>query len=380
LSSIRLTIINITAGGISGGYRKYLQNMIPLLVQYQEIDEILCISPSSWGIDQWFGKVEKVTFVEHKKFNLFSKYDKKIQQLLDDFSPDIIFIPVERCFSYNNIPVVNMLQNMEPLAYSNEGNPLLEKLRNLFRARTAKKAMESADKIIAVSRFVRSFLIQVLKIPEGKIELIYYGMDDASNCNVVKPCNISIDWEGKFIFTAGSIRPARGLEDLLQAMQYFGDESLNLVIAGEVSPNMVAYQNKLKRWIEEKGFQGRVCWAGGLVEEEMKWCYDRCKIFVMTSRVESFGQIALEALSQGAMCISTDNPCLPELFGDAAIFYPLKDENILVEMIQTVLTWDDNQREIMSEKAKKRAAEFSWDVCAEKTVAVLAKTVGNFNR
>ena len=34
---------------------------------------------------------------------------------------------------------------------------------------------------------------------------------------------------------------------------------------------------------------------------------------------------------------------------------------------------DDNQRKAMSEKAKKRAAEFSWDVCAEKTVAELVK-------
>ena len=38
---------------------------------------------------------------------------------------------------------------------------------------------------------------------------------------------------------------------------------------------------------------------------------------------------------------------------------------------------DDNQRNAMSKKAKKRAAEFSWDVCAEKTVAELAKAVEN---
>ena len=36
---------------------------------------------------------------------------------------------------------------------------------------------------------------------------------------------------------------------------------------------------------------------------------------------------------------------------------------------------DNNQRKAMSEKAKKRAAEFSWDVCADKTVAELAKAI-----
>ena len=95
----------------------------------------------------------------------------------------------------------------------------------------------------------------------------------------------------------------------------------------------------------------------------------------MTSRVESFGMIGGEAMSHGCICISADNPCLPELFGDAAVYYPPIDGQSLAEAIQTVLTWDDNQRKTMSEKAKKRAAKFSWDVCAEKTVAALAKAV-----
>ncbi|MDP8265659.1 MAG: glycosyltransferase family 1 protein [Candidatus Aceula meridiana] len=377
---MKIAVINITAGGISGGYRKYLQHMIPLFSQRTETEEILCISPHAWGVENWFGNIEKVEFYSYKKFNMLKTSNKKITKYLDDFSPDVLLVPVERCFSYKNVPVVNMLQNMEPLAYLNEGNPLFEKLRNLLRARTAKKAMERADKIIAVSRFVRSFLMQDLKISESKIELIYYGMDDVSDCNVVKSRNIPIGWEEKFIFTAGSIRPARGLEDLLQAMRRLGDgggESLHLVIAGEVSPNMVAYQNKLKRWIEEKGLQDRVCWTGGLVEEEMRWCYNTCKIFVMTSRVESFGQIALEALSQGAMCISTDSSCLPEIFGDAAIYYSPKDIDALVKAIQSVLRWGPQKQENVQKKAKVQAVQFSWDTCARKTVKLLDKILGD---
>jgi glycosyltransferase involved in cell wall biosynthesis len=82
-------------------------------------------------------------------------------------------------------------------------------------------------------------------------------------------------------------------------------------------------------------------------------------------------------MSHGCVCISADNPCLPELFGDAAIFYPPKDGQALAEAIQTVLAWDNNQRKLTSEKAKKRAAEFSWDVCAERTVAELARAIKN---
>ena len=78
-------------------------------------------------------------------------------------------------------------------------------------------------------------------------------------------------------------------------------------------------------------------------------------------------------MSHGCICISADNPYLPELFGDAAIFYSPKDCKTLAQATKTVLGWDDNQRKIMAEKAKKRAGEFSWDICAERTVKELSK-------
>ena len=41
----------------------------------------------------------------------------------------------------------------------------------------------------------------------------------------------------------------------------------------------------------------KIRWAGKLSEAEMDWCYSNCSLFVMTSRVESFGLTGVEALS-----------------------------------------------------------------------------------
>lgn len=65
------------------------------------------------------------------------------------------------------------------------------------------------------------------------------------------------------------------------------------------------------------------------------------------------------------------------VFWEAAIYYPPKNGQALAEATKRVLTWDKNQRKIMSGKARKQATKFSWDVCAEKTVAVMAKAVKN---
>lgn len=215
-------------------------------------------------------------------------------------------------------------------------------------------------------------------IPGDRIGMVYHGIDAPKKNDGVRPISVPESWKGRFLFTAGSIRPARGLEDALWAINYLVSQNAEIegiVIAGEVPTNMIPYQKKLKNWIKKHNLSSKVFWAGNLNENEMAWCYQNCRAFVMTSRVESFGQVALEAMSYGCVCVATDNPCLPEIFGDAALFYTPKDGKALAEMIQTVLAWDENQCKAASERAIKRAGEFSWDICVEKTVTALE--IGN---
>ena len=86
--------------------------------------------------------------------------------------------------------------------------------------------MKNADGITALSRFVSDFLKTNWEIPAEKIGLVYHGIDSERNSRCRKPQNILESWQNNFIFTAGSIRPARGLEDLLLVMK-------NLSLQGE---------------------------------------------------------------------------------------------------------------------------------------------------
>ena len=378
---MRIAVLNLTAGGMSGGYKKYLCKIIPLLAVHPEVEAILFVSVSTLNIRGWFDPIPNVEFACCKPLGLISHgIEPELKLRLEKFSPDVIFVPTERLFRFNKTPIVNMIQNMEPLIGFNEGNPVSEKVKNWFRAYYAKKAVKKADRVIAISNFVKDFLIKKWGTPGDKIGVVYHGIDGSANRVVSKPQNIPIDWIKKFIFTAGSIRPARGLEDLLWAVYYLykTDKELpGLVIAGDVSPDMAVYQNKLKRWAEERGLSDIVCWIGNLGIDEMKWCYNNCGVFVMSSRVESFGQIALEAMSQGCICISADNPCLPEIFKDAAIYYPPKDSQALAKAIKSVFRLDSMQRERVSELARMRSAEFSWDACAERTMVELSRAIKN---
>lgn len=378
---MRIAIINMTGGGMSGGYQKYLRNVIPIMAAHPDVEAILCATPASNGVSDWFGPMPNVKFVDCKPFRvLFPHHDAVLLREMKRYSPDAIFVPVERQFHFENVPVVNMIQNMEPFTTNVEGNPFTEKVKNRIRFMDGERAIKKSVRVIAVSEFVRDFLVYNWNIPNKNIGLVYHGIDLPENNEGERPNLIPEEWRKRFLFTAGSIRPARGLEDAILAMKHLLSKNIEikgLVIAGETELRMIAYQKKLKDWIQTHNLSSKVCWVGSLSEKEMTWCYKNCCIFLMTSRIESFGMIAGEAMAHGCICISADNPCLPEIFDDAAIYYLPKDGKALAEAIQSMFIWDNDQRKEASEKAKKRATEFSWEVCAEKTVEELAKAIKN---
>ena len=378
---MKIAIVNLSRGGMSGGYRKYLQNVIPRMAAHPDVEAILCASPASLKVHDWFELLTNVNFIDCKPYQLFGfRTDSELNQNLKKFSPDVVFVPTERFFRFNGVPVVNMIQNMEPFVSGIENNPFSERFKIWVQRIDAKKSILRSYRVIAISDFVRGFLIQQLNIPDDKIGLVYHGIDILGNKNFQRPASLPEDIEGQFLFTAGSVRPARGIEDALYALSYLKNECSNikLVITGETSPGMKKYRKSLESLIEMHNLRYRVFWTESLNEKEMGWCLQNCLAFVMTSRVESFGMIAGEAMAHGCICIAADNPCLPEIFSDAAIYYPPKDYKALANAIQTVISWDKNQRNEASQRARKRTAQFSWDITAEKTVSELVKAVQGF--
>lgn len=379
---MRIAIINLTGGGMSGGYKKYLQNVIPRMAEHPDVEAIFFASSPSIKIQDWFEPLSTVKFTKCRTYRLFGyATDSELIQQIKTFSPDVILVPTERFFSFSGVPIVNMIQNMEPFVAGIDGNSFSERFRLWVQRMDAKKTIKKSDHVIAISEFVRDFLIQQWSIPNDKIGLVYLGTDSPENEDVKRPAIIPEGWKDKFLFTAGSIRPARGLEDVLYTLNSLTDKSSNipgLVIAGETTSEMRTYKKRLESWIQKRNLSSKVCWVGNLNEKEMAWCYQNCAIFIMTSRVEACPNIALEAMSHGCISIASNNPPLPEIFNDTAIYYPPKDYKALAEIIQTILSWDNSQRNELSERARKHAAQFSWDITAERTVSELAKAMESF--
>lgn len=374
---MRISILNKTAGGISEGYRKYLENIIFRMASHPEISALLVGMPDTIDISEWQKKFPSVYWLSMKS-NLLSFFglDREAKKKVTTFSPSVVFIPTSRFLRINAIPTVTMVRNMEPLIWKDK-NPLFEKIINRLRERATYNSSVKANRIIAVSHFVKECIEKKWKIDANKIGVVYHGIKLTQKQNGHCPNSIPASWKGEFLFIAGSIRPSRGLEDVIYALRYFSEKSRirGLAIAGEISLYMKGYQKKLKLLIQAHNLSSRVCWTGQLDDAEMTWCYRNCKIFIMTSRVEACPNIALEAMANRCIIVSTKNPPMPELFGDSAVYYPEKDGKALAEEIHKILNWDNRTLIERSKHSENRAIKFSWHDCAEKTIAELKKAV-----
>jgi glycosyltransferase involved in cell wall biosynthesis len=107
----------------------------------------------------------------------------------------------------------------------------------------------------------------------------------------------------------------------------------------------------------------------------MSWCFRNAAFFVMTSRAEACPNIVLESMAEAAPTISTDHQPMPELLGDAALYYRERDAMHLAERLNEALAAPDGAWTEMGQRARARTSAYNWDNTARETVAELQQAI-----
>jgi glycosyltransferase involved in cell wall biosynthesis len=365
---MKLAVLNLTGGGLSGGYLKYLGRVLSLLGADPRVRRVYALMPPGVAVPAAVG-VEALTWPPGDGRTGY----RALRQRLRRLAPDVVFIPTARWLDCGPIPTVVMVRNMEPLTVPFGGNSMVEGVRNLVRAYAARVACHRATRVVAVSRHVRDFLATRWRISPAKVGVVYHGVDPVgSEPTTALPRALAGHTQEPFVLTAGSIRPARGLEDVIRAMGRLGSRhpALRLVIAGRADRATEAYERRMRDLAEAHG-AGRVVWTGQLAPPEMAWCFRRCAAYVTTSRAEACPNTALEAMSHGCLVISTRQAPMPEFFADAALYYHPGDDEDLAAQIRGVLAAGPQECATRREALRTRARQFQWRETADRTIEQL---------
>ncbi|MEP6765486.1 MAG: glycosyltransferase [Gemmatimonadaceae bacterium] len=354
-------MLNLTGGGLSGGYRKYLQHVVPAFENSNVVRDLMVAVPP--GQEKVAGNSHSVlSWQPGEQWRGFSALRKRVIA----WTPDVVLIPTARYLDCG-APVVSMVRNMEPMLPDSLRDGTTSWARNYLGARLARRAVTNSQRVIAVSQFVREFLENKWNVEPNRIGVVYHGVDVAEYV-AATPASLSALTVSPFLFIAGSLLRYRGIEDAIRALSLVGNSKVILAVAGNGSER---YRTTLTSLASELNVKSRVRWLGHLNEIEMRWAYQRCVAFLMTSRVEACPNTALEAMANGALCISTDARPMPEFFADTAQYYRPNDASALAALIEDALVCSPEMIVERRSAARARAVHFTWNDTVAETIAQL---------
>ena len=241
-------------------------------------------------------------------------------------------------------------------------------------------AVRQADLILTVSRFSQQGIAQHFGIPEGDIRVVTEGSD-----NSFYPVNdkegfserlsaYGLDESTRFILYVGGIAPHKNLSVLVRAfsrlMNDAGYENLKLVLVGDYKNDAFLMDETLKETMNQPAFGEKVVFTGYIPDEELNIFYNAASVFVLSSFCEGFGLPALEAMSCGTVVIGSSTTSVPEVVGEAGLFFDPDNEQELTDCLRRILD-DDQLREELGRRSLQRAATFSWEKSASDMLQVI---------
>ena len=113
----------------------------------------------------------------------------------------------------------------------------------------------------------------------------------------------------------------------------------------------------------------RIRLLGKLAPDQMASWYSRAAIFALPAFYEPFGYAPVEAALSGCALVLGDIPSLREIWGEAAVFVPPRDEKALAQAINDLASREE-YRTHMSEKARTRALRYTSEAMVESYLKV----------
>jgi glycosyltransferase involved in cell wall biosynthesis len=218
----------------------------------------------------------------------------------------------------SGLPVVVTLHDVIPLMMPDYFPDSTGELR--YRKQT-QADLDRADLVITVSEYSRNEILRNFNVSTEPL-VIRPGLRPDSD--VPEEGEVPVATDPYFVYVGGYDR-RKGLEQLLRV---FNDLVLQnrtearLVLVGLPRPITGAFQDLLRRGLDS----GRVTQSGYVTDRELTHLLRHARALVFPSRYEGFGLPALEAMAAGCPVITTRSTSLPEVCGEAAIYFDHRDD------------------------------------------------------
>ncbi len=271
-------------------------------------------------------------------------------------------------------PLIVTLHDLIPMTYYGRvDKPLPWRMRMYYRWNLS--AAKKAQRIITVSESARTEILANLRLRPDRIVAIHNGVDFSSSNDPPELQDAELpSGDAPYILFGGSFEPRKNLMRLIEAFDLATHQGLSHNLVMIVDSGSGHAEQVVKR-ARRLSCADRLRFMSGLDGPTLRAVYREATTFAFPTLSEGFGLPPLQAMASGVPVIASDIPVMREVLGEAAYYVdpysPLDIANAL-----TALGSDDSLRDELADAGRKRAAGFSWEETARRTLDVYRSVVG----
>lgn len=352
-----------------GGLKQYFINLFnELLKQDSENRYIFFYFPQNRV------ELEELDNRKWEKDAFFLHRQSEIKQYLSDLDVYFCLIGGLQPLPLPPIPTVVSLLDVQHLFYPHHFKPFDLFYRDCF----LRGSTQIADRIITTSEFSRKTIIQKYRPQSERLLVSYLSPDQRYYRAKEIGKSPSYPLPNEFIFYPANRWIHKNHDSLLKAIQHLKEHegisvpvvfTGNRVDQGYSLPEMATYYG-IRHLIHELDF---------VTVEEMAYLYCHAKFLIFPSLFEGFGLPLTEAMAAGCPIAASQRTSLPEIGGQAAIYF---DPTNIMELTETIKTlWFDSKlRMHLSEEGRNQVRKFAGSRMAEIHLRAFTQAKQSFSK
>lgn len=356
--------IVIDARQINSSTGVYMQHLLLQLnsLPNDSVEYVVLVSPKE--LSSWRKKLSRMTLIS-SNYTWYS-FGEQIGLALQLYKlkPDLVHfcMPQQPLLYFGKR--VTTVHDLTLLKYDNvDMNLFIYRLRKAIFKYLLKNVIWRSKAVITPTEFVKNDLIAFA----GKRYADKFTVTlEAGDPDDSQPENIAELVDKKYLFFIGNAFPYKNLSKLIEAFYLIkrSHPDLHLALAGKKE----FFYEQLERETISKNIPD-VHFLGFISDGQKRWAFGHAQAYVTTTLSEGFHIPLLEAMYEDCPVVCSNLSCLPEVAGDAALYF---NPHSISDIADKIITLLESQaiREQLITKGKKRVTLFSWQRMAEQTLSV----------
>ncbi len=349
---------------------RYMQRLLENLHDYHSDEFRYTVLLPSAHQQKWSTRLPKfdVMAADQKWYSLAEQWSFYWQ--LRGLDADLVhFTMPQQPFLYKE-SAVTTIHDTTLIRFANldDSNQLVYRIKQLIFTALVKTIIKRAKQIITPTEYVRDDLASLVD-PEYKNKFTVTLEAGEPSDDPVAPL---IDFEGKsFFIFVGNAFPYKNVGHIINAFEKFKvdhPEAL-LLLAGKKE----FFYKQLEKEVQRRNIQD-VYFLGFITDGEKRWALQNAEAFVTASLSEGFCIPLLEAMCENCPVLSSNVSCLPEVAGDAALYFDPRSVDDLIAKMEDVYQNQDVRQQLIT-LGQQRVKLFSWKKMTDETVTVYKKAL-----